>query len=241
MRQTERAPVLTLDGPGGTGKGTVGRLVAERLQWHYLDSGAIYRAFAVMANDSGIIPDDAPTISEFARGLDLRLDAGGVPGRVVCNGRDVSREIGSETCGDLASRYASIPEVREALLVLQRDQRMAPGLVADGRDMGTRVFPDAEVKIYLDASLDVRVQRRYKQLMEKGLDGSLARLREEMAARDARDASRSASPMMTAPDAIPIDTSDMSIGEVVEEVLGYVAARVDPAAVPDRSRLRPAN
>ncbi len=225
MPATEPVPVLAIDGPGGTGKGTVGRRLAEILGWHYLDSGAIYRAFAISAHDQGISPHDVRSIEEFADSLEIDLDTGGIPGRVNCQGIDVSSRIREESSGELASRYASVPEVRAVLLELQRRQRRTPGLVADGRDMGSRVFPDAGLKIYLDASLDVRAERRYKQLMEKGFDGSLARLREDIAARDARDSSRSASPMTMAPDAIPIDTSNMAIEEVVDEILGRVSAR----------------
>ncbi len=225
MPGTDAIPVLTLDGPGGTGKGTVGRRVAELLGWRYLDSGAIYRAFSIACHDRGIFPEDKQKIEELGRTIQIVLDPRGVPGGVECDGRDMTDRIRDERCGELASRYASIPEVREVLLELQRRQRSAPGLVADGRDMGSRVFPDATVKIYLDAALDVRAERRYKQLMEKGFDGSLARLREDIAARDARDSSRSASPMTMAPDAIPIDTSNMAIEEVVDEILGRVSAR----------------
>lgn len=219
-----RAPVLTLDGPSGTGKGTVGRLVAGRLGWHYLDSGAVYRLLGLIAEDRGISPEDADQLHELSTNLDIEFSSDPDDPGVWCNGVDISERIRTESCGEIASRFAAVPEVREILLELQRATRRIPGLVADGRDMGTVVFPDAEVKVYLDASPGVRAERRYKQLKEKGSDVNLARLHREMAARDERDANRSVSPLSMAKDACRIDTSAMTIDEVVAAVLELVTS-----------------
>ena len=220
------APVVTLDGPSGTGKGTVGRIVAATLGWHYLDSGAVYRVFGYMASEEGILPEDKCKLAEFSKRLDMFFAPDPGDPRIVCNGMDLTEVIRTEACGALASRYAASAPVRELLLKVQRAQRRAPGLVADGRDMGTSVFPDAPAKIFLEASPDVRVDRRYKQLKEKGFDVNLSALRREMAERDARDANREASPLFRAPDAVLIDTSDMDIETVVRAVLSIVEERI---------------
>lgn len=230
MPDRSDAPVVALDGPSGTGKGTVGRLVAERLGWHYLDSGAVYRVYAYMANEAGIMPEEESKLTEFARNLVMRFDTDpGTPG-VFANGLDLTEVIRTERCGELASRYAAIAAVRAALLELQRSQQRPPGLVADGRDMGSTVFPSAAIKIYLDANAAVRAERRHKQLKGKGFDVSLARLRQEMAERDRRDASRLASPLAMPADAVRIDTSDLSIEAVVESVMNLVDERLDSGA-----------
>lgn len=227
MPQTPEIPVLTLDGPSGTGKGTVGRIVAARLGWHYLDSGAVYRAFALIADEQRLSPQDTDKLAEFSRNLSIDFGPDPATPGVFCNGRNLTEEIRSERCGELASRFAAVNEVRVLLLNLQRGTRRRPGLVADGRDMGTTVFPDALVKIFLDAATEVRAERRYKQLKEKGFDVSLARLRQDMAERDARDSSRAVSPLVMAPDAIRIDTSEMTVEEVVVKVLRIVSSRID--------------
>lgn len=223
------APVVTLDGPSGTGKGTVGRIVAARLVWHYLDSGAVYRVFGCMADDAGISPHDIDRLTEFAAGLRMNFSSDAHEPKVFCNDRDLTAEIRTERCGELASRYAVVAEVRALLLGVQRAQRRPPGLVADGRDMGTTVFPDAPVKIYLHASADERAERRYKQLKAKGLDVNLARLRRDMAERDARDAGRAVSPLAMAAGATRIDTTELSIEAVVAKVLAIVEAKVRPS------------
>ena len=216
-------PVVTLDGPSGSGKGTVSQRLAQELGWHYLDSGAIYRALAHAAQQAGVNdPDDAAAL---ALDLDLSFrpaEDGGAA--VMLDGVDITKAIRTEECGARASQLAAEPVVRAALLERQRRFRQAPGLVADGRDMGTVVFPDAQVKIYLTASPEVRAERRYKQLKNQGKSDNIARLLEVIRERDARDAERETSPMKPAADAIVLDTSDLSLDEVIEQVrqkVGY--------------------
>lgn len=218
-----KVPVITLDGPSGSGKGTISTRLASKLGWHYLDSGAIYRALAHAAGLAGVT--ESGEAAELARGLQLAFrpapDGGAA---VLLDDADITDVIRTEECGALASRFAAEPAVREALLQRQRDFRQAPGLVADGRDMGTVVFPDAGHKIYLTASAEVRAERRHKQLKQKGINDSIARLLEVIRERDARDEGRETSPLKPAADAIVLDTSDMSLEEVVESVqqkVGY--------------------
>ena len=222
MNLASTVSVLTLDGPSGTGKGTVGQLVASQLGWHYLDSGAIYRVFAIMADKAKIAPSDLIGLETFSNNLDIKFESRGNSIAVYCNEIDLSEIIRTESTGELASLYASIPVVRESVLSLQKQQRRAPGLVADGRDMGSTVFPDAKYKVFLNASADVRAERRYKQLKLKGFSGSLPALREEMQLRDDRDANRKTAPMVKADDATEIDTSDLNIEEVVNRVINIV-------------------
>lgn len=214
-------PVLTLDGPSGTGKGTVGMRVAMARGWHFLDSGALYRALAFRAAALDITESDVAELYNLAVNLDVAFPVspeGAV--RVMVEETDVTDTIRSEQGGELASRYASIPEVRAGLLERQRSAKRLPGLVADGRDMGTRVFPDALLKVFLTARPEVRALRRYKQLKEKGFSDTLRRLETEISKRDLRDTQRKHSPLGPAGDAIVIDTSEMS----VEEVSGRVAS-----------------
>jgi CMP/dCMP kinase len=215
------APVLAVDGPGGAGKGTLCRRVAERLGWRLLDSGALYRLVALAAADAGVELDDEPGLAVVARDLPARF-AGE---RVLLGDKDVTEAIRSEACGDQASRVAALPSVRTALVGLQRGFRRPPGLVADGRDMGTVIFPDAELKVFLTASAEERAMRRYKQLKEKGFDVNLAGLSAEVAARDRRDAERAVAPLRPAPDACVIDSTELNIDQVVEAVLDELRQR----------------
>lgn len=218
-----RVPVITIDGPGGSGKGTISQAIATELGWHFLDSGALYRLLALAAIEQGISLDDAAGLGSAAGALDVEFSTDG-SGKILLQGIDASKKIRSEAVGNAASRVAALPEVREALLGRQRDFRKAPGLVADGRDMGSVVFTDAAVKIYLTASIEERAKRRYKQLIEKGLDANLENIREEIAARDARDTGRAVAPLKPAPDAILIDTSDLSIARTLDRVRQVIHA-----------------
>jgi cytidylate kinase len=215
MNQT---PVVTIDGPSGTGKGTVAALVAERLGWHTLDSGALYRVLGLAATRAGIDLDDAGALAVLAGNLDL----GFAGTQVLLAGEDVTEAIRSEAAGTNASRVAVHGPVRDALIAWQRAAARPPGLVADGRDMGTVVFPSAPVKVFLTASAEERAQRRYKQLKGKGMDASLADLLVEIRARDERDSQRAVAPLRAAPGAYELDTTALSIQEVCDLVLDKV-------------------
>jgi cytidylate kinase len=222
-------PIITVDGPSGSGKGTISRILARRLGWHLLDSGALYRLVALAGVLREFPADDEVGHAALAARLDVvfEVDAGGDE-RVLLEGRDVTRELRAEKTGNAASRVAVMPAVREALLERQRAFAMPPGLVADGRDMGTVVFPAAPVKVFLTASAEERALRRYKQLKEKGLAANLAGLSQEILERDQRDSSRPVAPLRPAPDAVTIDSTGMTIEEVVDRVLA-LAARQLPA------------
>jgi cytidylate kinase len=213
-------PVVTVDGPGGTGKGVLCGHLAHWLGWHLLDSGALYRVVAYQAQQQHVALDDAEALARVAGSLDVRFEAG--PGGIRVNlagSGDISAAIRTESCGNAASQAAAHAAVRRSLLETQRCFRQPPGLIADGRDMGTVVFPDARLKIFLTASPEVRAARRYKQLKEKGNSVNLARLSADIEERDARDAGRSISPMMPAPDAIVIDTSELNAEAVCARVV----------------------
>jgi cytidylate kinase len=216
-------PVIAIDGPSGAGKGTISHLLAERLGWHFLDSGALYRVTGQACLIEGVSWDDHPAVAEVARHLDVSFSAGDNGEILVAyKGRDVSAAIRTEEGGRGASTVAAIPSVREALLARQRELRRPPGLVADGRDMGTVVFSDAPLKIFLTASARERAERRYNQLIAKGESVSLPRLLEDIEERDARDSNREVSPLVPAEDAIVIDSSATPITEVFELVMQKV-------------------
>ncbi len=219
-------PVLTIDGPSGSGKGTISRHVAQALGWHYLDSGAIYRAVGLAAAWEQVDLGDPDAVAACAARADIHFETGvgsGEP-RVIVNGKDATHQLRMETAGAAASAIAAMPPVRAALLELQRGFRRPPGLVADGRDMGTVIFPDAAIKVFLTASAEERAQRRYKQLKDKGVSVTLAGLLGEILARDARDASRAVAPLRPADDAVHIDTTGQGIDAVVAQVLALVPA-----------------
>ncbi len=211
-------PVITVDGPSGSGKGTISQLLAARLGWNFLDSGALYRALGLAAQARGIALDAQAALAALAGRLELRFEGE----RILLDRRDVSDEIRTETSGNAASKVAALPAVRAALLDWQRDQARAPGLVADGRDMGSVVFPHAPLKLFLTASAEERAQRRYKQLKGKGFDVSLSSLVEEIEERDRRDRSRSVAPLRPAADAVELDSTGLSIQEVFDRVLDRV-------------------
>ncbi|MGO2241555.1 MAG: (d)CMP kinase [Halomonas sp.] len=221
----DRVPVLTIDGPGGAGKGTISCLVAERLGWHLLDSGALYRLTAQAAIKHDVAVDDEVALARLAEQLDVAFPIKDGRPRTMLEGDDVGQIIRTEDAGGRASQVAALPLVRQALLQRQRDFCQAPGLVADGRDMGTVVFPDAPLKIFLTASADERARRRYLQLQEAGVDASLSSLLTEIQARDARDMQRSVAPLKPADDAITLDTTRLSIPEVVDRLTELLTHR----------------
>ena len=225
----QTVPVLAIDGPSGTGKGTIAGRVATHLEWHTLDSGALYRAFAHVAVENNVSPDDALGLEQLMRTINIAFSQTGGGLAIAADGRDITDHVRSEAGGKRASIYAKIPLVRQGLLERQRRMRVAPGLVADGRDMGTVVFPDAFLKIFLDASAPIRAQRRYNQLREKGFSGTLRALEREIAERDAQDRNRSASPLIPASDAIVLDTSEKEIVEVFNEVVTLAENRLSAA------------
>jgi cytidylate kinase len=214
-------PVLAIDGPSGAGKGTVSRAVAKKLGWHYLDSGSIYRSLAIAVLKQKVELTDVPEIVKVAQSMALEFECNDELA-VKLNGEDITSQLGLESTGNAASIVAVLPEVRSTLLQKQKDFKKMPGLVADGRDMGTVVFPDAEIKVFLTASAAERAQRRYKQLIEKGIDANLTLLTNEIEERDRRDTERKTAPLSMASDALYIDSSNMTIDEVIEEVLNLI-------------------
>ena len=217
-------PVITVDGPSGTGKGTIAQKLATYLGWHYLDSGALYRATAWAVLDQGVDIDDVHILQQLLDELSISTQAAEGQSTIICQGQDISVAIRSEAVGIMASRISSKSMVRKALFDLQLSARQHPGLVADGRDMGTVVFKDAINKFFLNASASERANRRYKQLQENGISGNLAQIEADLIKRDQRDLSRSLSPTVPASGAIIIDTTRMKIQQVMEEVIAVVDA-----------------
>ena len=218
----ESVPVITIDGPSGAGKGTAARLVAERLGWHLLDSGAIYRVLALAIQHHHISLEEEEPIVPIAAHLDVQFEIDGQgESKIVLEGEDVTNAIRTEEVGALASQVAAFPRVREALLRRQRAFRVEPGLVADGRDMGTVVFTDAPVKVFLTASAEERAERRFNQLKDKGFDVKIGRLLDDIRQRDERDRNREVAPLVPAEGALEIDSTDLSIEQVVEKILGF--------------------
>lgn len=215
-------PVLTIDGPSGSGKGTLAQQMAQRLGWHYLDSGAIYRVLAQAALKHQIDLTDETALASIAGQLDVQFVLKDEQLQVVLEGEDVSLLIRSEQAGNAASKVAAFPAVRAALLQRQRDFRQPPGLVTDGRDMGTVVFPDAAFKVFLTASAEVRAERRYKQLKEKGIDSNLSDLVAEISERDERDTQREVAPLRPADDAVILDSTQLGIEAVLEKVSALI-------------------
>lgn len=226
------APVITIDGPGGAGKGTICRLLSQRLGWQLLDSGAIYRVLALAAMHHQIAADDENALQPLAAHLDVQFgsDESGNT-RITLEGENVTSTIRTQEVADVASKIASLPRVREALLRRQRAFRETPGLVADGRDMGTVVFPQAEVKIFLTASVEERANRRYLELKQKGLDVNIGDLLSEIQARDERDINRATAPLKPAADSYILDSTYKNIEQVLDEVLNYASMKLPSARV----------
>ncbi len=218
----ESIPVITIDGPSGAGKGTVARIVAEQLGWHLLDSGAIYRVLAVAAQHHNISVEDEASLLPVAAHLDVQFQTSSEgEGKVILEGENVSNAIRTEEIGALASKVAAFPRVREALLRRQRAFKVKPGLVADGRDMGTVVFVNAAIKVFLTATAEERAQRRFNQLKDKGFDVKIGRLLDDIRLRDERDQNRKVAPLVPAEGALIIDSTELSIDEVVSKILSF--------------------
>ncbi|WP_411725451.1 (d)CMP kinase [Methyloglobulus sp.] len=218
-------PVLTIDGPSGAGKGTISRIVAKKLDWNYLDSGSFYRSLAIALLQRNADLSNESEILQIAQAIELAFECNDEL-IVKLNGKDITAQLGTEATGNVASIVAAIPEVRQVLLQKQKDFKKPPGLVADGRDMGTIVFPDADIKVFLTASAAERAERRYKQLMGKGIDVSIRRITREIEERDCRDKGRKTAPLVQAEDAFYIDSSAMTIEAVIDQVLSLVPQRL---------------
>lgn len=225
---SKKDPVITIDGASGTGKGTVSQMLAKRLGWKLLDSGALYRVLALAAQKHGVALENETALQVLAEYIDVQfLAVESKPPHILLEGEDVSEIIRTEKMGNAASKIAALPAVRSALLNRQRAFRESPGLVADGRDMGTVVFPDADIKIFLTASPEERAERRFKQLKEKGINVNLGDLVEELRERDQRDQERAVAPLRPADDAVCINTDHLTAEEVVGQVLSVMQKRFD--------------
>ncbi|HZF17433.1 MAG TPA: (d)CMP kinase [Steroidobacteraceae bacterium] len=226
MSAPAAAPVIAIDGPSGSGKGTIARAVARKLGWHLLDSGALYRLTALASQQAGVDLTDGARVARVAAAMDASFDSTKSGEELIrLGGRDVTRDLRSESAGSAASVVALQPPVRAALIGRQRAFARAPGLVADGRDMGTVIFPDAGLKLFLTADAGERARRRYKQLKDKGIDASLAALFSDIAERDKRDTTRAVAPLRASEDAVVLDSTRLTIDEVVNEVLRLAQAR----------------
>ncbi len=218
--------LITIDGPSGAGKGTIARNICERTGWNLLDSGALYRLLALSALEKKIALDNAPALAECGRKLDVSFElAAGEDHKVMLNGVQVDTQMRTEAIGNTASKLAALVAVRQALLARQRDFLSAPGLVADGRDMGTVVFPEAQCKVYLTASAEERAERRYKQLCNKGIAANMGDLLSMIRERDERDMNRKVAPLIAAEDAMTIDATHLTIAEVVAKVIDFMGVR----------------
>ena len=227
MKSASEIPVLTIDGPSGSGKGTIARRIARELGWHLLDSGALYRLVGLSAVQQGIAENADSELADLAANMRVRFDTDDSDDeRIWLDSADVTRDIRTEESGLMASKVALLPAVRMALVGLQKAFRKAPGLVADGRDMGTRIFPDAGLKVFLTATADERAKRRHKQLKDKGIDVSLPALARDIEDRDRRDSERSIAPLRPADDARVLDSSKLTIDEVTQMVLVWADERI---------------
>jgi len=222
--------IITIDGPSGSGKGTVCHILADKLNWHLLDSGALYRVLAFAALQKNVDLQDQNRLAELALNLQVSFQSNGVGVDTLLTGENIGDKLRTEIVGQAASQVASIEAVREALLARQKDFYKAPGLIADGRDMGTVVFPDAPVKIFLDASAEERAQRRFNQLQNKGFNVSIAQILSEIKERDFRDRNRSVAPLKAASDALVIDSTSLTIDEVVSQVLEFSKLKLNLSA-----------
>lgn len=219
-------PVITVDGPSGAGKGTISSLLAKKLGWHFLDSGAIYRVLAIASVHHQIQAEDEVALLPLASGLDVNFETSDLGTKIILEGEDVTDTIRTESVGAIASKIASLPSIREALLRRQRAFSQSPGLVADGRDMGTVVFPNAQVKIFLTASAEERAQRRFDQLKGKGFDVSMSRLLTDIQARDQRDVNRTVAPLVSAKDALVIDSTCLDVYQVYEKIEEFIGEKL---------------